>query len=181
MGLRAGNDPRSNATTVGNKFYVKLSDNLNRLVECVEELECDKFPFNDKKERQQRATGCAISIALSVADVSGFNTRFAVLQGGPCTIGPGRVVGLPLKETLRTFMDINDNNDNVRYFKNAKKFYEGLETKLIRKHTVDIWAYGLDQSGLLEMKNLAEKTGGIIAMHELFNHFIFDNSFSLHY
>lgn len=52
---------------------------------------------------------------------------------------------------------------------------------MVKRHTIDIWAYGLDASGLLEMRNMAEKTGGIVAMHEMFNHFIFDSSFSLHY
>lgn len=116
-----------------------------------------------------------------MADISGISIRFALLQGGPCTIGPGQVVDLPLKETMRTFLDIHENNANVKYFKNAKKFYQTIESRLVRKHTVDIWAYGLDQSGLLEMRNIAEKTGGIIAMHELFNHFIFDSSFTLQY
>jgi len=45
------------------------------------------------------------------------------------------------------------------------------------KHTFDIWAYGLDQFGLLEMKSLVNSTGGILAMQELFNHFIFQTSF----
>ena len=102
-------------------------------------------------------------------------------MSGPCTIGPGQIVGIPLGETMRTFIDINENNNNNRYQKNARKFYDGIEGRLSQKHTLDIWAFGLDQYGLVEMKDMAAKSGGIIAMHELFSHFIFDNSFTMHY
>lgn len=82
---------------------------------------------------------------------------------------------------MRTFIDINDNNSNNKYYKAARKFYDGIETRLSQKNTLDIWAFGLDQYGLVEMKDMAAKSGGIIAMHELFNHFIFDSSFLMHY
>ena len=45
------------------------------------------------------------------------------------------------------------------------------------KHTMDMWTYGLDQFGLMEMKNMVNNTGGMLAMHEEFNHFIFKTSF----
>ena len=82
---------------------------------------------------------------------------------------------------MRTFIDINENNSNNRYLKSARKFYDGIEARLSQKHTLDIWAFGLDQYGLVEMKDMAAKSGGIVAMHELFNHFIFDSSFTMHY
>jgi protein transport protein SEC23 len=80
---------------------------MARLLLIIDDLDHDKFPYSEKSERQQRATGCALNIALSVVDISGISTRFALLQGGPCTIGAGQVVGLPLKETMRTFLDIH--------------------------------------------------------------------------
>ena len=46
---------------------------------------------------------------------------------------------------------------------------------------MDIWAYGLDQFGLLEMKSLCNRTGGVLAMHEEFSHFIFKESFERFY
>jgi len=52
---------------------------------------------------------------------------------------------------------------------------------LKNRHTFDIWAYGLDQFGLLEMKGLVNCSGGMLAMHELFDHFIFKNSFDKFY
>ena len=59
------------------------------------------------EERQQRATGCALNIALSIIEASNINARLALLISGPCTIGPGKIVDIPFKETMRTFMDIN--------------------------------------------------------------------------
>lgn len=97
LGIRSVSDPRHNATSVMNKYYVNISKHLNKLLACIEDLEHDKFPYQDKTHRQQRATGCALNIALTVVDISGVSTRFALLQGGPCTIGPGQVVDLPLK------------------------------------------------------------------------------------
>jgi protein transport protein SEC23 len=74
---------------------------------------------------------------------------------------------------MRSYLDINNNTPNARFMKSAKKYYEVIESRLIHKHTLDIWAFGLDQYGLLEMKDIAVKSGGLVAMHELFDHFIF--------
>jgi hypothetical protein len=46
---------------------------------------------------------------------------------------------------------------------------------------MDLWAYGLDQFGLMEMKGLVSGSGGMLAMHEEFNHFIFKTSFERFY
>lgn len=46
---------------------------------------------------------------------------------------------------------------------------------------MDIWAYGLDQFGLLEMKSLVNSTGGLLAMQEMFNYYIFKTSFERFY
>jgi len=46
---------------------------------------------------------------------------------------------------------------------------------------MDIWAYGLDQFGLLEMKSLVNSTGGLLAMQEMFNYYIFQTSFERFY
>lgn len=80
----------------------------------------------------------------------GINTRFVGVIGGPCTVGPGQVVDLPLKKTIRVYMDIIEGNENIEFMKQATKFYEDLEKVLINnKCSMDIWAYGLDQFGLL--------------------------------
>lgn len=112
----------------------------------------------------------------------GINTRFSLLVGGPCTVGQGKVVDLPLKRTIRSYVDIVEGNDNTEYIKSATTFYDGLADILLKqKHTFDVWAYGLDQFGLMEMKGMVNATGGMLAMHELFDHFIFKTSFDKFY
>lgn len=66
--------------------------------------------------------------------------------------------------------------------KTATKFYEGLAKVLIdNKCTMDMWAYGLDQFGLLEMRELVNQSGGLMAMQEQFNYYIFERSFEKFY
>jgi protein transport protein SEC23 len=97
-------------------------------------------------------------------------------------VGQGKVVDLPLKRTIRSYVDIVEGNDNTEYIKSATAFYDGLaEILLKQRHTFDIWAYGLDQFGLMEMKGMVNATGGMLAMHELFDHFIFKTSFDKFY
>lgn len=73
---------------------------------------------------------------------------------------------LPLKKTIRSYVDIVEGNENTEFIKSATAFYDGLETLLVKNsHTFDVWAYGLDQFGLMEMKSLVNGTGGMLAMH----------------
>jgi protein transport protein SEC23 len=46
---------------------------------------------------------------------------------------------------------------------------------------MDMWAYGLDQFGLLEMREMVNQSGGLMAMQEQFNHYIFQQSFERFY
>lgn len=60
----------------------------------------------------------------------------------------------------------------------AKKFYTELTQKAIKANlAIDIFAFSLDQFGLLEMKYLAEKTGGIIVMQESFSSDVFKDTY----
>lgn len=93
-------------------------------------------------------------------------------------MGVGKVVNLPLKNTIRSYVDIFEGNENTENIATATAFYDGLAELLVKgQHTLDLWAYGLDQFGLMEMKSLVSGSGGMLAMHEEFNHFIFKTSF----
>ncbi len=61
----------------------------------------------------------------------GINTRIVATLGGPCTVGPGKVVDLPRKKTIRSFIDIIDGNENTEFIKSATTFYESLEKILV--------------------------------------------------
>lgn len=45
--------------------------------------------------------------------------RIMLFTGGPATVGPGMVVGVELREPIRSHHDIE--RDNVKYFKRASK------------------------------------------------------------
>lgn len=48
-------------------------------------------------ERNSRATGQAINVAVALATAAPVPPRLVFLLGGPCTIGSGTVIGLSLK------------------------------------------------------------------------------------
>lgn len=99
-------------------------------------------------------------------------------MGGPCTIGPGVVVGQKLEEIIRSYLDLQKDNDNCKYFKKAQKFYQSLSQRAIKgNQVIDIFAFTLDQFGLLEMKHLSEKTGGYVVVNESFISEVFKDSY----
>ena len=63
------------------------------------ELKKDPWPV-DIANRAQRCTGVAMSIATSLVETSFPNTgcRIQLFTAGPCTVGPGQIVQLELKE-----------------------------------------------------------------------------------
>lgn len=78
----------------------------------------------------------------------------------------GKIVNIPLKSHIRSYVDIFDKNESTEFVAASTAFYDGL-TKVIteNRHTMDIWSYGLDQFGLMEMKNMVNSSGGMLAMH----------------
>lgn len=74
------------------------------------------------------------------------------LLGGPCTIGPGTIVGVKLKEMLRSHYDITNETSNTKYMKKSSAYYEKLTQRCsLNNITVDLFAFTLDQFGLVEM------------------------------
>jgi protein transport protein SEC23 len=175
-------DPKFVNKVITTRHYVPLNNNnLARLQSAVNSLRPDSHKI-PRDQKEQRATGSALQVAVGLLYDLGINTRFISLIGGPCTVGVGKVVNLPLKNTIRSYVDIFEGNENTEHISTATAFYSGLADLLVKnKHTIDVWAYGLDQFGLMEMKSLVNWTGGLLAMHELFNHFIFKTSFEKFY
>nr|KAG5699739.1 hypothetical protein BaRGS_014155 [Batillaria attramentaria] len=84
--------------------------------------------------------------------------RIMMFLGGPCTQGPGMVVGDELKHPIRSHHDIE--KDNCKYMKKAMKHYEGLGNRAAGNgHVIDIYSCALDQTGLHEMKFCPTYTG----------------------
>jgi protein transport protein SEC23 len=87
------------------------------------------------------------------------------------------VVGPELREPIRSHHDID--RDNIKYYKKALKFYEGLAKRISHNgHIVDIFAGCLDQVGLLEMRGLANTTGGHMILTDSFTSSMYKQSFA---
>lgn len=128
--------------------------------------------------RVQRCTGVALSVAIGLLESAAprQGARIMTFTGGPCTAGPGMIVGRGKSESIRSHADLQKNA--APHHKAAVAFYTGLaERAAAATHLVDIFACSLDQVGLLEMKVCAEKTGGLIVLGDSFGQSVFKESF----
>ncbi|ELR18642.1 Protein transport protein sec23, putative [Acanthamoeba castellanii str. Neff] len=160
-----------------NRFLRPFSEVEFTLETILEELQRDPRPVKNDR-RPLRATGAAMSLAVGLleATFSGTGARIMVFLGGPCTHGPGMVVSDELKEPIRSHHDIN--KDRAKYVSSATQHYDALAKRAVKAaHTVDIYACSLDQVGLMEMRYLVKRTGGVIILADEFESDMFKKSF----
>lgn len=160
------------------RFIKELKICEETLETIMEELQPDPSNFpNDQRKR--RSTGVALSVAIGLME-SGFTNcagRIMTFVSGPCTQGPGLVVGESLKEFIRAHHDIQ--NDNARHMAKATKHYTQLAAVAAKNgHVIDIFGCSLDQIGLLEMRALVQATGGIAVLADDFASPMFTDSFN---
>lgn len=87
-------------------------------------------------------------MAISLAECAPVPPRVVFLLGGPCTVGVGTVIGLPLKEMMRSTKDLAD-GVNIKYFADAKKYYDSFCKRVINKKIIlDLFAFTLEEPGL---------------------------------
>jgi hypothetical protein len=55
-----------------------------------------------KNEREARATGFALNLALSINSLLNLQARIVFFCGGPCTIGEGKVIEQDFKMEMRS-------------------------------------------------------------------------------
>lgn len=161
------------------RFILPVGQCEFQLTNALEQLQRDPWPVaNDK--RALRCTGVALSVAAGLLEASKFPgspARIMLFAGGPATEGPGMVVGPELREPIRSHHDID--RDNIKYYKKALKFYEALAKRVSNNgHIVDIFAGCLDQVGLLEMRGLANTTGGHMILTDSFTSSMYKQSFA---
>ncbi|CDR44779.1 RHTO0S10e00320g1_1 [Rhodotorula toruloides] len=158
------------------RFLLPVSQVEYSLTTILETLQKDAWPVPSDK-RAQRCTGVAMSVAVGLLETTFPNTgaRIMLFTGGPATEGPGMVVGVELREPIRSHHDIE--RDNVKYFKRATKFYEALARRAAQNgHAIDIFIGCLDQVGLLEMKTLSNFTNGFMVLADSFSMQLFKAS-----
>jgi protein transport protein SEC23 len=161
------------------RFILPVGQCEFQLTNALEQLQRDPWPVaNDK--RPLRCTGVALSVAAGLLEASNFTgtgARIMLFAGGPATEGPGMVVGPELREPIRSHHDID--RDNIKYYKKALKFYEALAKRVTNNaHIIDIFAGCLDQVGLLEMRGLANNSGGHMILTDSFTSSMYKQSFA---
>ncbi|KYB26644.1 protein transport protein Sec23A isoform X2 [Tribolium castaneum] len=159
------------------RFLQPISKCDMSLTDLIGELQRDPWPVGQGK-RPLRSTGAALSIAIGLLECTYANTgaRVMMFLGGPCSQGPGQVVNDDLKQPIRSHHDIQ--KDNAKYMKKAIKHYEGLAMRAATNgHCVDIYSCALDQTGLMEMKQCCNSTGGHMVMGDSFNSSLFKQTF----
>ncbi|XP_022211428.1 protein transport protein Sec23A isoform X2 [Drosophila obscura] len=159
------------------RFLQPISQCDAALGDLLSELQRDPWPVPQGK-RYLRSTGAALSIAVGLLECTYPNTggRIMSFVGGPCSQGPGQVVDDELKHPIRSHHDIH--KDNVKFMKKAIKHFDALALRAATNgHSVDIYSCALDQTGLLEMKQLCNSTGGHMVMGDSFNSSLFKQTF----
>ena len=160
-----------------NRFLQPISKCDTALGELLSELQRDPWTVPQGK-RYLRSTGAALAIAVGLLESTYPNTggRVLTFTGGPCSQGPGQVVDDELKHPIRSHHDIH--KDNAKFMKKAIKHYDALAMRAATNgHCIDIYSCALDQTGLMEMKQCCNSTGGHMVMGDSFNSSLFKQTF----
>ncbi|GMH71804.1 hypothetical protein TrST_g6824 [Triparma strigata] len=142
----------------------------------LEELGKDPWPVPSDM-RVARSTGSAISCATGLLEAAMARTggRVMLFTGGPCTNGPGAIVGRAKTEDMRSHTDLAKNQAPM--YKGACEYYDKIAKRTSgAQHVVDIFACSLDQVGMLEMKVMSEKSGGLMVLGDSFGQSVFKES-----
>lgn len=175
-----GQQPQMNRAPGGlptNRFLQPIHKCDMALTDLLGELQRDPWPIPPEK-RFTRSTGTALSIAVGLLECTFPNTgaRLMLFVGGPGSQGPGQVLDDDLKQPIRSHHDIH--KDNAKFMKKAIKHYDGLALRSATNgHCIDIYSCALDQTGLMEMKQCCNSTGGHMVMGDSFNSSLFKQTY----
>jgi protein transport protein SEC23 len=150
------------------RFMQTVAECDYALTSILEEMQRDPFPVK-QAERALRCTGVALSVAIGLLECCFRNSaaRIILFTGGPCTFGPGQVVGTSLDEAMRHHGDME--KGNAKHVQKAVKYYKALAQRLVNNgHVLDVFASALDQVGTMEMRFCIEKTGGVMVITDTF-------------
>lgn len=159
-----------------NRFIRPIDSCRDKLLKVIRRLKPNKFETKSNM-RPLRATGTAINVASVVLESFGGVGRLTAIIGGPCTSGQGKVVSEQLSENYRDHTALETNTDKIDAFKKSQKFYDDILERLVKIGvTADLFAFSLDQFGCAEMRNLIEKSGGLVVNQEQFAGDVFEKS-----
>jgi protein transport protein SEC23 len=168
-----GARPAPAMVRIAARYLVPVQEFELEITTVLEQLQLNAFK-TQPHARQERCTGSALNIALSLLEAAAPNaaSRMMVFTAGPCTIGPGVIVGPSLKEPIRSHGDID--NETASHYKKACKYYQMLSDRASKNgNVVDLFAGCYDQVGLDEMRSLPASTGGVLVLTDSFTTTIF--------
>ena len=124
-------------------------------------------PSESDGQRAPRCTGSAMAAAVSLMACCApdGSARAVVFTGGPSVGGKGAIATAALSDTLRSHADIASRGED----KAALRHYRGLARRaLARGHALDLVCAALDDTGLWEMRECVQRTGGVALNAETF-------------
>ena len=136
------------------KYLQPISQIEDEFFDLIDSLIPDSFERRSKC-RNDRATGvaCQVGISLLEASLQGYSARMLLFIGGPCTVGPGKVIDSSLAKHLRGHKDII--KGKAEHYDAAIDYYTNIAQHAVANgHIVDIFACCLDQLGIAEMRIL---------------------------
>nr|XP_027206383.1 protein transport protein sec23-1-like [Dermatophagoides pteronyssinus] len=157
------------------RFMAKISNTEDVIVSIIESIESEMWPVCSDK-RTVRCTGTAIATGIALMETLCPDTpcRIQLFVGGVSTAGVGAVAPLELAIPIRQHQHLNRNSNEKKLYKRNCAYYESLAMRAQNAgHAIDLYCCALDQTGLAEMKVLAEKTGGICLMTDTFSLSVF--------
>jgi protein transport protein SEC23 len=129
----------------------------------LEELHSESKPIN-AKNRPIRCSGMALQVTTDLIRSlpnQKFKARINLFLGGAATVGPGNVTTLFLKDTIRTYADLNKCQKLHFLYRNAIVFFNTISEKIARPEVIfDCFACSPEQVGIAEMKLLVNNSGG---------------------
>ncbi|KAE9607951.1 hypothetical protein Lal_00003593 [Lupinus albus] len=150
-------------------FLLPISECEFNITSAIEDIHStSNFP---SATRPLRSTGAAISAALGLLECYGINTgsRIMLFTSGPCTVGPGAIVGSDFCHTMRTHQDIINGNAHARHHIKSCAFYKQVSNRLSDASVVlDLFACSLDQVGAAELREPVERSGGLMILADSF-------------
>lgn len=178
-GTSLGAQQNANSQRGSGRFIQPLSQCDMQITNIIDELQKDPWPI-PPRSRPLRSTGAALSVATGLLESAFPNTgaRIMLFVNGACTNGPGLIVNPPLGEKTRSHHDMENSTNAASHIKKATRFYNELATRVAAVgHVCDIYACHYDQTGLYEMKALANMTGGHMMLGDSFASSIFKETF----
>jgi protein transport protein SEC23 len=164
-------------TSGHSRFLMPVGECAYVFESILEDLQRDPWP-KKTDQRAARCTGVALSVAVSLLEraIGKQGGRVMLFVGGPCTLGPGKVVDRDLKEVMRSHTDLQ--KGNAPHFQNGCTFYRTIADRMAGGgHCVDFFGCSGDQIGLLELRPCIIKSGGLCVLADSFGQSVFKESF----